>query len=234
MILQGYLTKSERDARNLADGEGHISPSAAMDITSKLNKTEKKMHQQNILIVLLVIGLIAMGVALGVSMNNTVNNGNTEVKAAISDSVSTSVGYDTSSHPHLKDKQTGLDMTVRAGGDSFVANEMYAADSGRKLFCISLADVALMEDDMLKQTLASMTLQGNGTDKQIIPLAGKFKDEGNALTFANGEVRVILDSLACESALQERPPKKKPEVLIDKLEDGQFSLSDKLQGVWGL
>ena len=83
MILQGFLTKSERDARNLADGDGLISPSAAMEITSKLIKTEKKMHQQNILIGLLVIILIAMGVALGVSMNNTVNTGNTEVKAAI-------------------------------------------------------------------------------------------------------------------------------------------------------
>ena len=79
----------------------------------QLNKTVRHFRLMSVLALLLLVGLF---VAVFYAPDNAVAKGNAEVKEKIDESVQTDVAVDALGDPHLTDKATGKDITVKADG----------------------------------------------------------------------------------------------------------------------
>ena len=123
------------------------------------------------------------------------------MKDSISKSQVTSIGLDNTGHSHLKDVQTGLDVSTRSVGDSFFSRTVID-ERGRKLKCIDLRFVAELYQDSVARTEASVVLVNeDGVEEQVVPINGQFVDNGRTLAFGKGDesVTMIMDDDVCNT-----------------------------------
>lgn len=206
----------------MANEEGNIAPEAATQIVARLNKADKKSKHQTILIMLLVVGIAAMGIALGLSINGSVHQGNVEVKQTITESVPTKVERDSLGDFHLVDRKSGHVLSSRATGDNAKVLTVHDSTSGRQLTCLRSQDAAMLHNDAINGAMATLSfLDVEGIESQVLPLDGHYADNGRTIVFGKeGDgITLIMDSGVCNEALGVTP--NDPEDLQDtSVEDG--------------
>ena len=145
-----------------------------------------------------IIGIIVMAL----KTNGTLNQGTVEVKDAILESTSTSIGTDDNGQSILEDVHTKKKVSVRMFGDSFATTPKIDPTTGRVLDCINIGRVAELFHDAVSRTEASIAfVDENGIEKEVVPINGHFVDDGHTLHFGSGEesVTVIMDSDVCNT-----------------------------------
>ncbi|KAL9179083.1 hypothetical protein ACHAXT_000125 [Thalassiosira profunda] len=200
---QGELDEAEQRARDLADTQGHVRPDQAITAMELGMANEKKLTKAvrhvRLLSVLAFVFFVGLFVAVFFASDNAVAKGNVEVKQKIDESVQTDVAVDALGDPHLTDKATGKDVTVKA--DGVVAGTTPRVLNGRKLTCISMVDVAKAVGGLATAaTKVNLVFHDEeGTETEITPLLD-YKDEQSFLSFDGGRIKILLDSDACDSA----------------------------------
>ena len=191
------LSRAQKSAWNLADEEGNID----IDKATKFAKQKHRTRNQVIALLLAVsVCLIGIGV-MATMLGKKIAKGNIEVQNTIEKAAVTDVALDESGTPHLTFKNSGEDVTIRSTGDSFSTLGTIEADSGRKLNCLPIADVAKMVNDLSSGTPASITFKNEaGLEDAIIPLTGEFHDEDDIMIFASGKFVVSMESDRCNAA----------------------------------
>jgi len=152
-----------------------------------------------------VVAIIASVLGTYYGSESTFSQGTLEVKDSISKSQVTSIGLDNTGHSHLKDVQTGLDVSTRSVGDSFFSRTVID-ERGRKLKCIDLRFVAELYHDSVARTEASVVLVNeDGVEEQVVPINGQFVDNGRTLAFGKGDesVTMIMDSDVCNNGTED-------------------------------
>jgi hypothetical protein len=191
------LTRAEKSAWKLADEEGNID----IDKATKFAKQKHRTRNQVIALLLAVsaclIGIGAMATMLG----KQIAKGNVDVQNSIEKAAVTDVALDESGTPHLTFKNSGEDVTIRSTGDRFSTLGTIEANSGRKLSCLPITDVAKMVNDLSSGTPASIAFKNEaGLEDAIIPLTGEFHDEDDIMIFASGKFVVSMESDRCNAA----------------------------------
>ncbi len=131
------------------------------------------------LYVLITVLTIGAAIATFFSLDQALTKSNVEVKASIDKSVQTKVDSDAMGAPHLVDKATGSELTVRNQGDSFEVTSKFDRTTGRQLQCIRIHDVAKMVHDVESGTPGSVVIKDElGIQKDIMTITGDFHDEG--------------------------------------------------------
>jgi len=174
-----------------------------------------------------IIGLIVMAL----KTNGSLNQGTVEVKDAILESTSTSVGMDNNGHSVLQDVHTNQQVSVRGFGDPFVTQTKVDPITGRRLSCMNLGEVAELFHDAVSRTEASITfVDENGIEKEVVPVNGHFVDHGRTLHFGTGKdsVTMIMDSDACNTSTLPADPQdtqdpSQVEPREDEANDGALS-----------
>ena len=152
-----------------------------------------------------VVAIIASVLGTYYGSESTFSQGTLEVKDSISKSQVTSIGLDNTGHSHLKDVQTGLDVSTRSVGDSFFSRTVID-ERGRKLKCIDLRFVAELYHDSVARTEASVVLVNeDGVEEQVVPINGQFVDNGRTLAFGKDgdSVTMIMDSDVCNNGTED-------------------------------
>ena len=151
------------------------------------------------------MGLVVVGVTLGAGINRTGKTTQARIsdtQARIAESVTTQVEADARGAPHLVDKASGNELTVRAEGDTFIAVSTVNALTGRKLVCLPIADVAQMVHDLSTGTQGSLVIKDeHDIEKKILSIAGDFEDNESSLQF--GSFTVLMDDDACAGGSQD-------------------------------
>ncbi len=136
------------------------------------------------------------------------------------------VEVDSTGMAHLTDKQ-GRDMSTRATGDLYSA-ELIRTPSGRKLNCVTVEDAANMAHSIASGADANVALMDESgmLEQEILSLSGNFEDAGDALDFASGNIRVLLDDDSCnvdEAGESDNENKENTDIFTRGLEKGKRS-----------
>ncbi len=139
------------------------------------------------------------------------------------------VEVDSTGMAHLTDKQ-GRDMSTRATGDLYSA-ELIRTPSGRKLHCVTVEDAANMAHSIASGADANVALMDESgvLEQEILSLSGNFEDAGDALDFASGNIRVLLDDDSCnvdEAGESDNENKDNTDLFTRGLEKG-FSIQKR-------
>jgi len=199
-LFQGRLDKVEQKARDMANADGRINPEAALENVTRQRRLTNLLWGVVFLSSCTIIGIIVMAL----KTNGTLNQGTVEVKDAILESTSTSIGMDDNGHSVLQDVHTNQQVSVRGFGDPFATQPKIDPTTGRVLNCISIGSLAELFHDAVSRTEASITfMDKNGIESEVVPVNGHFVDHGHTLHFGSGEdsVTVIMDSDVCNTAM---------------------------------
>ena len=197
-LFQGRLDKDEQQARDMANADGSINPDAALANVKHQRRLTKMLWASLVLSGCTIIGLIVMAL----KTNGSLNQGTVEVKDAILESTSTSVGTDDNGHSVLQDVHSNQQVSVRGFGDPFATQTKVDPITGRRLSCMNMGDVAELFHDAVSRTEASVTfVDENGIEKEVVPVNGHYVDHGRTLHFGTGKdsVTMIMDSDACNT-----------------------------------
>ena len=120
------------------------------------------------------------------------------MKETIDESTTTDISVDPLGAPHLTDKKTGKEVTVKA--DGVVASTTPRFLNGQEITCVPLNEVAGAVNGLASSTKASIVFRdAKGLESKITPLT-EFEDNDYFLSFDGGKVKVILNSDDCNVA----------------------------------
>ena len=229
--FQGHLDKDEQKARNMANKDGTINPEAALENVTRQRRLTRLLWGVVFLSSCTIIGIIVMAL----KTNGTLNQGTVEVKDAILESTSTSIGTDDNGQSVLEDAHTKKKVSVRMFGDPFATQPKIDRYTGRVLSCINIGSLAELFHDAVSRTEASIAfVDENGIEKEVVPINGHFVDDGHTLHFGSGEesVTVIMDSDVCNTGAlpvdpQDTQDHSQVEPMEDEANDGELSEEDE-------
>ena len=194
MDSQGYLTKDEKAARKLADKDGKVSNQKVTEAIKQNRRLKQLAYVLIFMSVLMMIGMAFMGVKLSTNIDSSTKS--TEIK--IEESVTTKVENDENGSPHLIDKVSGQELTVRSEGDSFETVAKVNPFTKKKLNCVSINEVAAMVNDLSKGTPGSVAMKDeDGLSTKIMSISGDFEDHHHYLQF--GSFNVVFGDDACNA-----------------------------------
>ena len=169
-----------------------------------------------ILVSLVVVFFIGGVIATVFAADNAVSRGTVEVKESINENAVTDVVVDSSGAPHLADKKTGKEISVKA--DGVVAGTTPRFLNGKEVTCVPINEVAGVVNGLASSTKASIVFHdAEGLETKIMPLSD-FEDKGDFLSFDGGKITVLLNSDSCNvasdkpngSPMKEQGEKKTP------------------------
>ena len=100
--------------------------------------------------------------------------------------------------PHLADKKTGKEITVKA--DGVVAGTTPRFLNGKEVTCVPINEVAGVVNGLASSAKASIVFHdAEGLETKIMPLSD-FEDKGDFLSFDGGKIMVLLNSDSCNVA----------------------------------
>lgn len=169
-----------------------------------------------ILVSLVVVFFIGGVISTVFAADNAVDRGTVEVKESINQNAVTDVVVDSSGAPHLADKKTGKEITVKA--DGVVAGTTPRFLNGNEVTCVPINEVAGVVNGLASSAKASIVFHdAEGLETKIMPLSD-FEDKGDFLSFDGGKIMVLLNSDSCNvasdkpngSPMKEQGEKKTP------------------------
>lgn len=155
----------------MTDSTGNIDKGSLVNLVGENKKLRNMAKILVALSSLLLVGMVAVGLGLGINMNTSGKSTQTKIE----ESVNTKVKSDMMGAPHLVDKATGSELTVRSEGDSFEATTKFNANTGRKLHCIQIQDVAKIVHNLSSGTPGSVSIKDQlGIHRDILGITGDF------------------------------------------------------------
>mmetsp|Transcript_6419 Transcript_6419/g.11736 ORF Transcript_6419/g.11736 Transcript_6419/m.11736 type:complete len:321 (-) Transcript_6419:149-1111(-) len=189
---QGFLTANEARARSMANKDGDVDKSAIVDLISQNRSLKMGQRRLTVLSLFLLFALVVTGALLGARLDQA--TASTQVK--VDEAVTTEIGQDEEGLPHLVDRASGRELTVRAEGDTFVTQQIVDPVTSRRLNCIPIHEVARMVNDLSHGVAGSVVGQDeDGASKKVVSLAGDFEDHKRYLQF--GSFRIQFDDDGC-------------------------------------
>mmetsp|Transcript_2712 Transcript_2712/g.5244 ORF Transcript_2712/g.5244 Transcript_2712/m.5244 type:complete len:326 (+) Transcript_2712:42-1019(+) len=200
---KGFLTESERGARELACNEtGAVPAPAVVELVSKQRLLQSKVKSLTILNFINLIVLTALAIALGI----VVSQGDKETQNVITESVHTKVEADPARGMSavLVDMEGNVVSTV-AEGHSVSATSFVDPNSGNKTVCVPMNDLVKMvlnTENGIKNTMSIKDQSGDVIS--IVNLEGDAEIGDEEVSLASGKYTFILNSSACTSKARRR------------------------------
>lgn len=189
---KGFLTKDEKLARGMANKDGDVDKGSIVDLISQ--NRSLKMGQRRLagLSLFLLAALVVTGALLGARLDQATTS--TQVK--IDEAVTTEIAQDGEGLPHLVDRASGGELTVRTEGDTFDTRQVVDPVTSRRLNCIPIHEVARMVNNLSHGVAGSVVEHDtDGASKKVVSFTGDFEDHGRHLQF--GSFRIELDDDGC-------------------------------------
>ncbi|KAL7554229.1 hypothetical protein ACHAWF_017644 [Thalassiosira exigua] len=212
------------------------------DLKQKNSYLGKKLskNRKYSLAAIVVMGIVTIAASASglVAVNKSVHSSEEKVEGAIVESAFAETQVDDVGVAHLTDK-AGRDLTTRATGDVFQATLVRDPRTGRKLTCVRVLEMAGMAGSVASgaDTRLAVVDESSGLEKEVLSLAGDFKDSGDILHFGDEKAQVHLDDDSCNIALHGNAMGIKASALLleddgDAIEEAarEFALQTSAQG----